>query len=107
MSPAGTGRSRPFPEIRAAVMPRDQRASASAWRAPAEIRFGPNGIRTVPSGLRVKQARVILDGAADIGESRDWLATARPVVPLPDPDGTRFTYGDVRDVTAIVRVQRD
>ena len=74
---------------------------------PAEIRFGAQGIETVPSGIRVKQAHIVLDGAADIEQAREWVSITRPLVLETDTDGTRFTYGEVRDVTAIVRVRKD
>lgn len=73
---------------------------------PAEIRFGANGIETVPSGIRVKQAYILLDGAADLEHARAWVGITQPMVLQTDTDGTRITYGDVRDITAIVRVQK-
>lgn len=73
---------------------------------PAEIRFGANGIETVPSGIRVKQAYILLDGAADLEHAKAWVGITQPMVLQTDTDGTRITYGDVRDITAIVRVQK-
>lgn len=73
---------------------------------PAEMRFGANGIETVPSGIRVKQAYVVLDGPPDIADAREWVAITRPLILEWDTDGTRFTYGEVRDATAIVRVRK-
>ncbi|WP_046866985.1 hypothetical protein [Microvirga massiliensis] len=75
----------------------------------AEITFSAQGLRAVPTGVRVKQAFVILDGAQDITESRDWLTIIRPIVTgtrTRNAAGWRFTPVRTENATAIVRMQR-
>jgi hypothetical protein len=75
----------------------------------AEITFGPQGLKAVPTGLRVKQAFIILDGAEDILESRDWVTIIHPVIigtKTTQGGGWRFTPVRTDNATAIVRMQR-
>jgi hypothetical protein len=75
----------------------------------AEINLGAQGLRAVPTGVRVKQAFVIFDGAQDITESRDWLTIIRPVVfgtRTGNAAGWRFTPVRTENATAIVRMKR-
>lgn len=75
----------------------------------AEITFGAQGLKAVPTGVRVKQAFVIFDGAADINDSRDWLTIIHPVVfgaRTGNGVGWRFTPVRTDNATAIVRMRR-
>ena len=73
---------------------------------PGEVKQGTSGVQTTPSGIKIKQAFVILDGAPDILQSKDWVTIARPFIFSAKLEGTKVIYSDVRDVTAIVRVRK-
>lgn len=73
---------------------------------PGEIRQGAKGVETIPSGLKIKQAIVILDGAPDLATSKDYMSIARPFILDMTRDGAKFVYHDVRDLTAITRIQK-
>jgi hypothetical protein len=74
---------------------------------PSEIVIGPTGIETKPSGIKIKQAVVVLDGTADVDESKDMVSITRPFVTSSSEDGSKISYGEVRDITVIVRFQKD
>jgi hypothetical protein len=74
---------------------------------PASVAAGPKGIETTPSGVRVKQAFFIFDGASDIGQSKDWLTITSPIVSDVKKKGDTFHYGAPRKGTAIMRAQKD
>ncbi len=71
---------------------------------PGELRVGPNGLETAPSGIRVKQALFVFDNAMSLRDSRDYIAIVRPFVFDISRDGLRLVYRDIRDVTAILRM---
>ncbi len=73
---------------------------------PGSVKQGTPGVEVTPSGIRIKQAFVILDGAPDILQSRDWVTITRPFIFSARLEGTKVVYTDVRDVTAIVRVRK-
>ncbi len=86
--------------------PPGQPAAGYERELPGGFRRGPNGLEVIPSGIKVKQVIFILDGAADINASKDWISALRPLVgDMMQRDGL-MTYTDVRDVTAIVRAQK-
>lgn len=75
----------------------------------AEITFGAQGLKAVPTGVRVKQAFVIFDNAEDINDSRDWLTIIHPVVfgaRTGNGVGWHFTPVRTENATAIVRMRR-
>lgn len=57
----------------------------------------------VGSGIKVKQAMVILDGASDLSTSKNWVAITRPFIFNTRIEGGRYVYEDVRDVTTIIQ----
>jgi hypothetical protein len=73
---------------------------------PAKVVVGPKGIEATPSGVKVKQAFVIFDGAPDIGRSKDWVTVTSPIVSDVKKDGDNFRYGEPRKGTAIMRAQK-
>ena len=60
----------------------------------------------LPSGQELKEAYFIFDGAKDISESKSWAKIQRPFIGWVELKGGRPEYQDVRDVTAIVLVQK-
>lgn len=74
---------------------------------PSEITIGPGQIETKPSGIKAKQTLVVLDGAADVDESKDMVSITRPFVTSSTTDGSKISYGEVREITVIVRFQKD
>lgn len=86
--------------------PPGQPAEGYERELPGGFRRGANGMEVIPSGVKVKQVIFILDGAADISASKDWISVMRPLVgDMVRRDG-QMTYPDVRDLTAIVRAQK-
>ena len=80
-----------------------QAAGGYERELPAGFRRGANGMEVIPSGIKVKQVIIILDGAADIAASKDWISISRPLIgEVVQRDGA-MTYPDVRDATAILR----
>jgi hypothetical protein len=77
---------------------------------PAEIGRGPGGFTEIPSPVVVHEAFFILDNAADLSHSRQWLMIARPIIgqmsiePQPQ-NGLRFHYRDLREATVITYVE--
>jgi len=57
----------------------------------------------VGSGIKVKQAMVILDGASDLTTSKNWVAITRPFIFNTRIEGGRYVYEDVRDITVIIQ----
>lgn len=53
-------------------------------------------------GLKVKQVIIILDGAADLATSKNWVSVTRPFIFNARPEGDKLVYEDVRDITAII-----
>lgn len=49
----------------------------------------------------------MLDGAADVDESKDTVSITRPFVTSSTTDGSKISYGEVREITVIVRFQKD
>lgn len=86
--------------------PRGQAAAGYERDLPGEIRQGPKGVETIPSGRKIKQAIVILDGAPDLATSTDYMSIARPFILDVTRDGAKFIYHDVRDLTAITRMRK-
>jgi hypothetical protein len=74
---------------------------------PASVVAGPKGIETTPSGVKVKQAFFIFDGASDISQSKDWLTITSPIVADVKKEGDTFRYGAPRKGTAIMRARKD
>lgn len=85
---------------------------------PADHRFVLPGaivkdhgkIKAIPSRVSIRQAFFILDGAADLADSHRWLMIAEPIVgrmtvSRPAPDQLRFTYGELRQETAITYIE--
>jgi len=72
---------------------------------PGGVRRGTNGMEVLPSGIKVKQVIFMLDGAATISASKDWISITRPFVGEMVHEGDLFKYKDVRDVTAILRTR--
>jgi hypothetical protein len=75
----------------------------------AAITSGAQGLRAVSTGVRVKQAFIILDGAKDLDDSRDWLTVISPIVlgaTTADGAGWRFTPVRTQNATAIVRMRK-
>jgi|GEM_PF-6344797 len=60
---------------------------------PGGIRRGPNGIEAIPSGIKVKQAFFIFDGAADLAASKDWMTLSRPSSATWFPTATSSSTG--------------
>lgn len=54
------------------------------------------------TGMKVKQVIIILDGAADLATSKNWVSVTRPFIFNARPEGDRLVYEDVRDITAII-----
>ena len=65
---------------------------------PSSTKPGPLG-----SGIMVKQVIIILDGAADLATSKNWVVITRPFIMKSRVDGDRIVYEDLRDVTAIIQ----
>lgn len=59
-----------------------------------------------PSGLKVKQGIIILDGADSMATSKDWVSVMRPFIFSSRLEGNKFVYSDVRDITVIVRTRK-
>lgn len=78
----------------------DERELPGGWRS------GPRGREALPSGVRIRQVIVILDGAADVAASADWLSLTRPFVGDAGQHGDEIFYLDVRNATGILRVTR-
>jgi hypothetical protein len=60
------------------------------------------GVKKLPSGQELREAYLILDGAADITRSKLWIKIQRPYIGSVEM-GKDFQvkYKDVRDITAI------
>jgi len=86
--------------------PPGQPAAGYERELPGGFRRGASGMEVIPSGVKVKQVIFILDGAADISGSKDSISIMRQLVgEMVGRDGL-LSYPDVRDVTAIVRAQK-
>ncbi len=83
-----------------------QAGSGYERELPGGFKRGANGMEATPSGIKAKQVFFIFDGAADLATSKDWISITRPYVGEVVPEGGVFKYRDVRDVTAIVRAQK-
>lgn len=59
-----------------------------------------------PSGLKVKQSVIILDGADSMATSKDWLSVMRPFIFSSHVENGKFVFSDVRDITVIVRTRQ-
>ena len=83
-------------------------AAGQEFRMPSPRGAADTGYeRELPGGgPKVKQATVILDGAASIATSKDWVSITRPFIFSTRMEGGKMIYTDVRDVTAIVRVRK-
>jgi hypothetical protein len=62
--------------------------------------------KTLPSGQPLTEAYFIFDGAADLAASRNWAKIQRPYVGSVTFKGGKPEYNDVRDITAIVVLQK-
>jgi hypothetical protein len=60
----------------------------------------------LPSGQEMMQAIFIFDGAADLMSSKSWAKVQRPYVGAVEFKGGKPEFKDIRDVTAIVLVQK-
>jgi hypothetical protein len=60
----------------------------------------------LPSGQEMEQAIFIFDGAADLMSSKNWVKVQRPYIGGLKMNGATPEYHDIRDVTAIVFVQK-
>lgn len=65
----------------------------------------PKGAK-LPNGQEMKQAFYIFDGAADLGSSKNWAKIQRPYIGSVDVSSGVPEYKDIRDVTAIVAVEK-
>jgi hypothetical protein len=60
----------------------------------------------LPGGQELKEAHFIFDGATDLLSSRSWIKVQRPYIGSVEMKDVVPEYHDVRDVTAIVMVQK-
>jgi len=60
----------------------------------------------LPSGQEMKQTFFIFDGAADLGGSKSWAKVQRPYIGSVDVKSGVPDYKDIKDVTAIVAVEK-
>ena len=64
----------------------------------------PEHLTTLPSGERVKEMFVILDGANNLAVSSSWVKVQRPFVGSMRMVEEKVVFDDVRDVTVITIV---
>jgi hypothetical protein len=67
---------------------------------------GRRGGVKLPTGQDLKETYLIFDGAANIVASKSWAKVQRPFIGAVDFKGGIPEYKDVRDITAIVVVEK-
>lgn len=60
----------------------------------------------LPNGQELQQTYFILDGASGLANSKNWAKVQRPYIGWVDMKGGTPEYKDIRDVTAIVVVEK-
>ncbi len=73
---------------------------------PSEIKSkNRSTVEFVGSGIKAKQVFILLDGATDMMESKDFISISRPFIFDAKREGGKMVYQDIRDVTVIYRSQ--
>ncbi len=73
---------------------------------PTEIRRKDRStVEFIGSGIKAKQVFILLDGAADMMESKDFISISRPFIFDAKREAGKMVYQDIRDVTVIYRSQ--
>jgi hypothetical protein len=73
---------------------------------PTEIRrVNRTTVEFVGSGIKAKQVIILLDGAADLSESKDYISISRPFIFDAKREAGKMVYQDIRDITVIYRSQ--
>ena len=73
---------------------------------PTEIRRkNRSTVEFIGSGIKAKQVIILLDGAADLSESKDYVSISRPFIFDAKREAGKMVYQDIRDVTVIYRVR--
>ena len=60
----------------------------------------------LPSGQELKEAYFLFDGAKDLMASKNWAKVQRPYIGSVEMKAMTPEYHDIRDVTAILFVQK-
>ncbi len=84
---------------------RDQFERVAAFYAASGTEFQApwaNIARRLPDGRDIKVKVFVLDGKADLSESRRWVQVQYPFIGEVEMDGATPRYKDVRELTSIV-----